>query len=244
MNIEEHLSFKFKGERLEAPYQYEAKLDKLHYEMNPSDLGAELTEHFRWWMYSLEVKKSQRFSFLDYHMSKYNGDPMDFWEFVKNSPAEVIGPDRDTYTVLVAREIANYVEPKIEWLELRKEYAYGNQHIFDDNRIEGRKGIDYIHDYFISSFLPEGREPIMSLEDVMHFLRANFKGFKPKVEPKLLETNCKQIELTRIIRRFFNTHSKKNTEAQVYCKMMKDNFQTYMETMPKSLVGNFAACLK
>ena len=247
MSLVEYISHVFNDTSTNSLYQYQAKHDKLYYENDPQALEKELEDHFIMWMYSPQVKKSQRFGFLDYHMGVYEGDPMDFWEFIKESPKEPIGPDKDPFTLFAYREMTKYVEPKMEWLEIRKEYAYRRQMEFNtainDTRIEGRKDNKYIESYFMNAFVPEGCEAIMSKEDVHYFLRATFKGYSPIEKPKLLETKGPQITVTRIIRAFYLEHYKKSSEANRYCKMMKDTFSVYNNMTLGSIKSNFATSL-
>ena len=244
MNFEEYISHVFKGKKPNSPFQYGTKHPQQYYEGNREALDQELRDHFASWLYMNEVKKSQRMAFLDYHMGAYEGDPLDFWDFVQHSPAKPFDPDMDDYMRLLMQS-APETGAKVEWLQLRRDFAYRRLRVFrqDDPRIKGRLDNAHIRQYFIGSFLPEKGEPIMPREDVEYFLRANFAGFEPREEPRLLETKGAQISITRIVRMFFDEHSIKTTEAQVYCQMLKDNFSVYGETTMKSLKSNFAKCV-
>jgi hypothetical protein len=253
MKFKEYISFVYKGQSADSPFQYETSHSEAFYQENHSVLEEELQQHFILWVYGKEVKKSQLFGFLDYHMKKYSGDKIDFWEFINTSPGRPFDPDEDKSSAIIIREyqrtVLNYVEPKQEWLNLKKEYAYSEYTNFGglDDRIEGNLSKPEIEAYFIEHFFhtkDKKGTPYFSEEEIEHFLHANFKDFEPKREVLKLKSKARmaQAYIKRTVYKFYCRHTTENSkEKRRYCELLRDNFHEFDKSdFENSIMANFS----
>ncbi|WP_162056155.1 hypothetical protein [Pontibacter pamirensis] len=224
MNFKEYISYVFKEDLSDSPYQYKAKYHKEFYRKNSEILDQELRDYFASWLYTGEAKKSQRFAFLDYHMDMYAGEGMDFWDFVKSSPGWPYDPGMDDFTRVLFMSIPE-TGAKVEWLKMRQEEAYSRRRKpgtlqapppEEDHRLSvmrNGKLVDEseVKEWFRREMLLKAfnDEPIISLTDFKTFLHAGFANFKETATvpaDQKLEVNADGAFLKNLMFRFYKTY--------------------------------------
>ncbi|AKD04314.1 hypothetical protein POKO110462_13205 [Pontibacter korlensis] len=241
MLVKEYISHVFQGQERESEHQYQAKHAESPYAGHVGDLEQELRNFYSDKVYYGNLKKSQLYAFLDFHKDKYEGEQIDFLDFVKQSPARVAHEDADEFNHLYF--VPNYTERLGEWIGLREKEQKEKPF---DNRITGYMSNEYIKSYFIDKFCHEkdsNGTPYFSAEEVKDFLHANFKDFNPraKVVKRKSEALKAQAHIRRTVYQFYQKHSRSNKEKRRYCEMLRDNFHEFDESdFEETIVKGFS----
>jgi len=118
--------------------------------------------------------------------------------------------------------------------------------IIKDNRIDCNEDAEHIEEYFMELSEIVGKDcknPIMTVEEVKYFLRANFKGFSPIEKVKKFKINYKRVgTFTYFIYEFFNskTSSQRRYHKQYYIDLLFDNFTLYNDKERDNISSNFS----
>jgi hypothetical protein len=133
----------------------------------------------------------------------------------------------------------------IEGMQLILEEKNGGTPIDQiDSRIIGNLSHEEIRDYFMKltdyPVKKGGRIKILSKEQVNHFLKANFAGFDPQVEPNKMDTpGMKQGDIRKFIYKFYQKHTTK-TRTDQYVHLLLNNFSIFNNTTFKTEKANFS----
>lgn len=111
-----------------------------------------------------------------------------------------------------------------------------------DNRINCKANKEEIRSYFLKlTHKDELGKQIMSENDVNHLLQANFKDFEPKTNIKKFNPNLNQANLRYFVYQFYQHYSKNTHEAEVYARLLKNNFSVFDNTELLVIKKKFSA---
>jgi hypothetical protein len=97
-----------------------------------------------------------------------------------------------------------------------------------DDRISCNATKKEIKDYFflLTSMNNEGSQ-FMSKKEISHFLRANFKGFNPKINIKKFNPNINQTNLRYFVYKFYLKYSKTVHSSDIFINLLLMNFTQF-----------------
>ena len=131
----------------------------------------------------------------------------------------------------------NFIKQLITIMQERKQFILkinnnsSNQFkgiYYYNNRIICKASKEEIHAYFFKlTFKDELGKPIMNEDDVNHLLKANFIDFEPKVDIKKFNSSLNQANLRYFVYQFYLRYSKNTHEAEVYARLLKNNFSAF-----------------
>lgn len=116
----------------------------------------------------------------------------------------------------------------------------------NDNRIDCCEDADYIEEHFMKLnkiIGADGKKPIMKKEDILHFLRANFKGFTPIEKIKKFELNFNiENPFTYFIYDFYCSKitQQRRHHKEYYIDLLFNNFTMYDSKVRESVSKNFS----
>ena len=111
-----------------------------------------------------------------------------------------------------------------------------------DNRINCKASKEEIRSYFLKlTHKDELGKPIMSEDDVNHLLNANLKDFEPKADIKKINPNLNQANLRYFVYQFYQHYSRNTHEAEVYARLLKNNFSVFDNTELLVIKKKFSA---
>lgn len=136
----------------------------------------------------------------------------------------------------------NFTRQLIRILQLRKELIHKLNKASDpnnkspeqtelDTRINCKGATNDIKNYFLKlSQKNEDGFPILKEEEITHLLQANFTNFALRTNIKKITPNLNQANLRYFIYQFFLKYSKTTHEADVYARLLKNNFTQFENT--------------
>jgi hypothetical protein len=115
-----------------------------------------------------------------------------------------------------------------------------------DDRIDCNEDAEYITEYFMKLndiIGADSLNPIMKKEDILHFLKANFKGFDPIEKIKKFDLNFKvENPFTYFIYEFYNykISQQRRHHKKYYIDLLFSNFTIYETKVRDTVSKNFS----
>jgi hypothetical protein len=115
-----------------------------------------------------------------------------------------------------------------------------------DDRIDCNEDVEYIEEYFMklnNIIGKDGKNPIMEKDDIIHFLKANFKGFTPIEKIKKFELNFNiENPFTYFIYEFYcsKISQQRRHHKEYYIDLLFNNFTMYDAKERTTVRKNFS----
>jgi len=181
---------------------------------------------------------------LDYHLQNTNNKE----NFINQIEFFVLG-QVENYNEILLEDNRSYEITK--WVVRNRTnhssfYNSSNLTKEQDDRIDCNEDADFIEEYFmkLNDIIGEdGLNPIMKKDDILYFLRANFKGFAPIEKLKKITLNFEvEIPFTYFVYEFYNykISQQRRHHKMYYIDLLFNNFTMYETKVRSSVSKNFS----
>ncbi|MCC9168633.1 hypothetical protein [Pontibacter harenae] len=230
MNIEEYISFIYKGEEPLWEQQYVTEHEREYYAASPGKLQLELWGYYYKGSFG-EERPSRKRRFLDSLYNAYPDDKDDFINFVKKSVNQIPDEVLDLYIRMYLEEV--FKQEVREWQErlvTQKTSQEGGSQPARERIKPGLLTLEQIRDHLMKGLTAKSmytNEPIMTEAQVEHLIKANVEDGEEPVDVKKIKSNGDAKEVQAVLYDFYALNEVPYAPIGMYCAMALDNFMDF-----------------